>query len=98
MSNRWKMNRIGFVNFWLYDEEDFSFEDGKLLLPHTHCPVFLRITFFKFQKKVACCFLSTFFPKKVILHPAIAGSERIQSAWCTVTVKHKWKKVGLPNC
>lgn len=32
MSERWKMNRIGFVNFWLYDEEDFEFEDGKLLL------------------------------------------------------------------
>lgn len=32
MVNRWKMNRIGFVNFWLYDEEDFSFVDGKLLL------------------------------------------------------------------
>ena len=28
MSERWKMNRIGFVNFWLYDEEDFEFEDG----------------------------------------------------------------------
>lgn len=26
------MNRIGFVNFWLYDEEYFEFEDGKLLL------------------------------------------------------------------
>lgn len=26
------MNRIGFVNFWLYDEEDFEFGDGKLLL------------------------------------------------------------------
>ena len=32
MSERWKMNRIGFVNFWLYDEEDFEFDDGKLLL------------------------------------------------------------------
>ena len=32
MSNRFKMNRIGFVNFWLYDEEEFEFEDGKLLL------------------------------------------------------------------
>lgn len=30
--NRWKMSRIGFVNFWLYDEEDFEFVDGKLLL------------------------------------------------------------------
>lgn len=29
---RWKMNRIGFVNFWLYDDETFDFEDGKLLL------------------------------------------------------------------
>ena len=26
------MNRIGFVNFWLYDEEDFEFGDGKILL------------------------------------------------------------------
>lgn len=32
MCNRWHMNRIGFVNFWLYDEESFSFADGKLLL------------------------------------------------------------------
>ena len=23
MNSRWKMNRIGFVNFWLYDEEEF---------------------------------------------------------------------------
>ena len=27
MSERWKMNRIGFVNFWLYDDEDFELED-----------------------------------------------------------------------
>ena len=26
------MNRMGFVNFWLYDREIFSFSDGKLLL------------------------------------------------------------------
>lgn len=32
MDNRWHMNRMGFVNFWLYDEETFSFSDGKLLL------------------------------------------------------------------
>lgn len=32
MSDRWKMERMGFVNFWLYDEEIFSFADGKLLL------------------------------------------------------------------
>lgn len=32
MGERWHMNRIGFVNFWLYDDEVFSFADGKLLL------------------------------------------------------------------
>ena len=32
MSKRWKMNRIGFVNFWLYDDECFELEDGKMLL------------------------------------------------------------------
>lgn len=32
MNNYWQMNRIGFVNFWLYDEEVFEFVDGKLLL------------------------------------------------------------------
>lgn len=26
------MNRMGFVNFWLYDEETFPFADGKLFL------------------------------------------------------------------
>lgn len=30
MSRRWKMNRIGFVNFWLYDDEIFELEDGKI--------------------------------------------------------------------
>lgn len=32
MNSRFKMNRMGFVNFWLYDEEIFTFEEGKLLL------------------------------------------------------------------
>ncbi|MBP3920756.1 MAG: TIGR02680 family protein [Bacilli bacterium] len=34
--SRLKVNRIGFVNFWLYDEEDFYFYDGKLLLRGTN--------------------------------------------------------------
>lgn len=29
---RWVMNRAGLVNFWYYDEEEFHFSDGKLLL------------------------------------------------------------------
>ena len=32
MAERWLMNRMGFVNFWLYDEEIFKFADGKLFL------------------------------------------------------------------
>ena len=32
MSDRWKMNRIGFVNFWLYDHEEFQIKDGHILL------------------------------------------------------------------
>lgn len=29
---RWKMHRLGFRNFWLYDKEDFVLDDGHLLL------------------------------------------------------------------
>ncbi len=29
---RWKMNRFGFVNFWVYDDEVFPLRDGKILL------------------------------------------------------------------
>lgn len=32
MTDRWLMNRMGFINFWLYDEEIFEFADGKLFL------------------------------------------------------------------
>lgn len=30
--NRWQLNRAGILNFWYYDEEEFNFSDGKLLL------------------------------------------------------------------
>lgn len=29
---RWKMSRAGILNFWCYDEEEFVFEDGKMIL------------------------------------------------------------------
>lgn len=32
----YKVTRIGLINFWLYDEETFDFEDGKLLLRGTN--------------------------------------------------------------
>ena len=30
--NRWKMNKLGFVNFWLYDHEEFQIKAGHILL------------------------------------------------------------------
>ncbi len=31
-NNRWIINKAGLVNFWYYDEEEFNFSDGRLLL------------------------------------------------------------------
>src|SRR5690554_6694619 len=31
-NNRWNINRIGLLNFWYYDEEEFDFAGGRLLL------------------------------------------------------------------
>ncbi|MDF2700407.1 MAG: putative chromosome segregation ATPase [Haloplasmataceae bacterium] len=30
--NRWQLNRAGLINFWYYDDEEFQFDGGKLLL------------------------------------------------------------------
>lgn len=30
--DRWKMNKLGFLNFWLYDQEEFSLNNGHILL------------------------------------------------------------------
>ncbi len=32
IKNRWTINRIGLINFWYYDEQEFIFDNGKLLL------------------------------------------------------------------
>lgn len=32
MGKKWQLNRAGILNFWYYDEEDFYFSHGKLLL------------------------------------------------------------------
>ena len=32
MKDRWTVNKLGLVNFWYYDEEEFDLIDGKLLL------------------------------------------------------------------
>lgn len=32
MSNRWQANKIGLINFWYYDEQEFSFAKGRMLL------------------------------------------------------------------
>lgn len=31
-NSRWQMNRIGLLDFWYYDEEEYSFLDGRMLL------------------------------------------------------------------
>ena len=33
---RWQMNRAGILNFWYYDEEEFLFEEGRLILRGTN--------------------------------------------------------------
>ena len=30
--NRWKMHKLGFLNFWLYDREEFVLDSGHILL------------------------------------------------------------------
>ncbi len=32
MKNKWQLNRAGLLNFWYYDDEEFNFSGGKLLL------------------------------------------------------------------
>ena len=32
MNSRWQANKIGLVNFWYYDEQEFSFAKGRMLL------------------------------------------------------------------
>ncbi|UJF33038.1 TIGR02680 family protein [Paenibacillus hexagrammi] len=31
-TGRWQMNRVGILNFWYYDEEEFQLEEGRLIL------------------------------------------------------------------
>lgn len=32
MSSEWQLNRIGLLDFWYYDEQEFEFVDGRMLL------------------------------------------------------------------
>lgn len=32
MSSRWQAYKIGFINFWYYDEQEFPFAEGRILL------------------------------------------------------------------
>ena len=34
--NRWKINKIGLVNYWWYDEEELGFSDGRMILRGTN--------------------------------------------------------------
>ena len=32
MNSKWQINRVGLLDFWYYDEEEFDFLDGRMLL------------------------------------------------------------------
>ena len=32
MNSRWHANKIGLINFWYYDEQEFPFVKGRMLL------------------------------------------------------------------
>ena len=32
MNSKWQIHRVGLVDFWYYDEEEFDFLDGRMLL------------------------------------------------------------------
>ena len=32
MNSNWKINRVGLIDFWYYDDEEFVFDDGRMLL------------------------------------------------------------------
>lgn len=34
--NRWKINKIGLLNYWWYDEEEFEFQEGRMILRGTN--------------------------------------------------------------
>ena len=31
MNSRWQANKIGLINFWYYDEQEFPFVKGRML-------------------------------------------------------------------
>lgn len=35
-NNRWQINKIGLLNYWWYDEEEFKFSDGRMILRGTN--------------------------------------------------------------
>lgn len=35
-NNRWQINKIGLLNYWWYDEEEFEFSDGRMILRGTN--------------------------------------------------------------
>jgi len=34
--NRWEISKIGLINFWWYDEEEFEFANGRMILRGTN--------------------------------------------------------------
>ena len=36
MNSKWQINRVGLLDFWYYDEEEFDFLDGRMPVSYTH--------------------------------------------------------------
>ena len=38
MNSKWQIYRVGLIDFWYYDEEEFYFLDGMMLLAEPMVP------------------------------------------------------------
>ena len=49
MNSRWQASKIGLVNFWYYDEQEFPFVKGRMLLEN---PLQCRVWFHFFLMEI----------------------------------------------
>ena len=47
MNSKWQINRVGLLDFWYYDEEEFDFLDGRMLLRGANGSSFCKLNHFR---------------------------------------------------
>ena len=67
------------------------------LLTDSYGTIFSGILFPKFQKQIAGRLLLALFSQKIVFHPAVTGTKRIQSAGSTVSIQYKRDKTLCRN-